>query len=63
MTIELLSELIKPKQVDLTTADTAKPDHTFDISGFKPANVFFLTSDREVALQEGKTQFRAVLQV
>lgn len=49
-------------QVDLTTTDTAKPDHTFDISGFKPANVFFLTSDREVALQEGKTQFRAVLQ-
>ena len=37
-----------PVQVDLTTADTAKPDHTFDISGFKPANVFFLTSDREV---------------
>ena len=38
-------------QVDLTTADTAKPDHTFDISGFKPANVFFLTSDREVCLR------------
>ena len=41
-----------PTQVDLTTTDTTKPDHTFDISGFEPANVFFLTSDREVLSSE-----------
>ena len=48
-------------QVDLTTADTAKPDHTFDISGFPAGQVSFLTADREVALAQGGQEFRGVL--